>query len=209
MISKNLPQSSCEMRFGISGLNNPSLVENFYPEDLPEDWRFSYYSNEFHLLLISLPDLNIPFSSPQEMEAVAPDEIVEALAQFCDELEQEFVLLFDTTKLSDNSRYVLSDVLKKAADNCLFINLNNMDEEARSACLTKTECDFSLVKGKDSLQCIVTDEQQIAAVELRQLVEQLRTYAILKQYKSVHMLFSSAHNALENCRNAILLESMM
>lgn len=220
---KKLPQSSrkfssCEIRFGVSGLNNPSLIENFFPEDLPEDWHLSYYSNEFHLLLISLLDLNIPFSSQQEIKAIVPDEIIEALVQFSDELEEDFLLLFDVSTLSDKTQHVLYDVQKEAGNNCHFINLNNMDEEMQTACSIKLECislssGKNVEKGEDSLLCTVDDkqenEQEIAAIELRKLIEQVRAYAILKEYNSVNILFTSAHNALENCRNAILLESMM
>lgn len=217
---QKLPQSSCEIRFGVSGLNNPSLLEQLYPEDLPEDWRLSYYSNEFHLLLISLLDLSIPSSSQQEMKAIVPDEIIQALVQFSDELEQDFVLIFDLTKFSDKIQNVLLDVQKKEAAKCYFINLNKVNEEAQIACSTRPASFFSLLKGNSShsnnpeqgsgsLLCVVADEQEIAAVELRQLIEQVRAYTLAKQYKAVNIVFSSAQNALKNCRNAILLESMM
>ncbi len=45
--------------FGLSGLVHPSLMNNFYPEDLPEDWRLDYYSNEFDALLCSESDIEL------------------------------------------------------------------------------------------------------------------------------------------------------
>ena len=32
----------------------------FYPEDLPEEWRVSYYANEFDCVLLSANDWNVP-----------------------------------------------------------------------------------------------------------------------------------------------------
>ena len=57
-----MQQPNCEIHFGISALNNPSLIEKFYPSDLPQDWRLDYYSNEFRLLLVTLFDLDTSLS---------------------------------------------------------------------------------------------------------------------------------------------------
>lgn len=35
-----------------SGCEHPGWENTFYPDDLPEDWRFSYYSNEFSALFL-------------------------------------------------------------------------------------------------------------------------------------------------------------
>lgn len=34
------------------GWSHPTWVEGFYPEDLPEDWQLSYYSNEFRAVVV-------------------------------------------------------------------------------------------------------------------------------------------------------------
>lgn len=41
-----------EIRVGARGWNFEQWIGEFYPDDLPEDWRFSYYSNEFQTVLI-------------------------------------------------------------------------------------------------------------------------------------------------------------
>lgn len=37
---------------GSVGWNPPSLMQSFYPDDLPEDWRLTYYANEFSAVLL-------------------------------------------------------------------------------------------------------------------------------------------------------------
>ena len=34
------------------GWSHPGWAEKFYPEDLPEDWQLSYYSNEFRAVVV-------------------------------------------------------------------------------------------------------------------------------------------------------------
>ena len=206
-------------------LNNTSLIEKFFPEDLPEDWRLAYYSNEFQLLLSSLSEL--PFSTPLETMTTTPDEIIEELTQFSDDLGDDFFLLTDISMLAENTQQILFDMQKKGFNICHFINLDKMNEAAKKMdCGTKFGCllsEINSIENKEtekwggSLLCIVNtqqenmqeNEQKIAAIELRKLIEKISLYAISKGYESVNILFSSAHNALENCRNAILLESMM
>lgn len=225
MTSKNRQAPSCKLRFGVTHLNNTSLIEKFFPEDLPEDWRLAYYSNEFQLLLSSLSEL--PFSTPLETMTTTPDEIIEELTQFSDDLGDDFFLLTDISMLAENTQQILFDIQKKGFNLCHFINLDKMNEVAKKMdCGTKFGCLLSEIisienketeKWGESLLCIVNtqqenmqeNEQKIAAIELRKLIEKISLYAISKGYESVNILFSSAHNALENCRNAILLESMM
>lgn len=41
-----------EIRVGARGWNFNHWAGEFYPEDLPEDWRFSFYSNDFQTVLV-------------------------------------------------------------------------------------------------------------------------------------------------------------
>ncbi|MCI0507134.1 MAG: hypothetical protein L0Z73_13635 [Gammaproteobacteria bacterium] len=47
-----MKKSSLEILAGTRGWQYPEWAGEFYPDDLPEDWRFSYYSNEFQTVLI-------------------------------------------------------------------------------------------------------------------------------------------------------------
>lgn len=40
------------IRVGAFGWQHDRLVEGFYPADLPEDWRISFYANEFSAVLV-------------------------------------------------------------------------------------------------------------------------------------------------------------
>jgi hypothetical protein len=206
----------------VTGLNNQSLIENFFPEDLPEDWRLSYYNNEFQLLLISLSDLNISLSSLPETKTITAEIVIERLNHLSGEIEDDFLLLFDVSMLSEETQTILLNTQKKNDNNYHIVNTNTMKVHEKSDCPEELECLFSvcfdtksniLERQAESLLCIVNNKpdnkQKISALELRKLIETLRTLAISRNYDSVNVLFSSAHHALENCRDAILLESLM
>lgn len=218
--------SNCQINFGVTGLNNQSLIENFFPEDLPEDWRLSYYNNEFQLLLISLSDLNISLSSLPETKTITAEIIIERLNHLSGEIEDDFLLLFDVSMLSKETQTILLNTQKKNANSYHIVNTNTMKVHEKSDCPEVLECLFSVYfdtksnilerqaeRQVESLSCMVNNksdnEQKISALELRKLIETLRTLAISRNYDSVNVLFSSAHHALENCRDAILLESLM
>jgi uncharacterized protein YecE (DUF72 family) len=40
-----------ELMVGTIGWDHDSWVGNFYPDDLPDDWRFAYYSNDYRAVL--------------------------------------------------------------------------------------------------------------------------------------------------------------
>lgn len=40
------------MLVGLRDWTHPALGEGYYPDDLPEDWRLSYYANEFLAVLV-------------------------------------------------------------------------------------------------------------------------------------------------------------
>ncbi len=208
--------ASLQLHFGLSGLSSLPMREGFFPEDLPEDWRLSYYSNEFQLLLISLSDINAYPSSSIE-------EIIEQLEQFTDELEEDFLLLLDVSPLLETSQDALKQMQKKEKMNTYFINVNKMSTIERIPCSEYGQYVFlddfevtvneSVEKQEMGLLCLVKHqqegEQKIEAKALKTLIEQVQAYAFSKNYGFVNVIFSSSQYALENCRNAILLESMM
>ncbi len=204
-----------QMNFGIDCLHNPSLIEQYFPEDLPEDWRVAYYSNDFHLLLTSPQDLILSLSLEQAVETVGPDDILEGVAQFREDIGAEFSLWFDISKLTNDTQYALCNLQKESSCGCHFVNLEHSLTQIGEVCPAELECLFVTSGGNDlalqdkELLCIVKSEKKIKPLELKKLIEQLRSYATSSQYKSVSLIFSSAHDALDNCRNAILLESMM
>lgn len=205
----------CQINFGIDCLHNPSLIEQYFPEDLPEDWRVAYYSNDFHLLLTSPQDLTHSLSLDQAVETMALDDILEGVAQFREDIGDGFSLWFDVSKLTNDTQYALCNIQKKTSCSCHFVNLECSLSQMDEVCPAELECLFVTSGGNDlglqdkELLCVVKNEKKIKPVELKKLIEQVRSYATSSQYKSVSLIFSSAHDALDNCRNALLLESMM
>ena len=53
------------------GWSHPGWSESFYPEDLPEDWRLSFYSNEFRAVVV--PASAWSSEDPLEIERWAED----------------------------------------------------------------------------------------------------------------------------------------
>jgi len=56
MIHDNLQQNETayvedSIRVGVFGWEHEHWIGTFYPDDLPEDWRLSYYANEFSVVL--------------------------------------------------------------------------------------------------------------------------------------------------------------
>lgn len=57
MIHDNSPQQEpvsgqSYIRVGACGWDLPHWENSFYPDDLPQDWRLSYYANEFPAVLV-------------------------------------------------------------------------------------------------------------------------------------------------------------
>lgn len=44
------------LRIGLKGFRDEPWIEGFFPNDLPEEWRLSYYANEFCALTINARD---------------------------------------------------------------------------------------------------------------------------------------------------------
>jgi len=225
-------------------LNNPSLIEKFYPSDLPEDWRLGYYGNEFRLILVTLSDLDTGLSMAGDSWPLAEGSLSTA-DDFLPEVEDSFSKIEDSvTRLSNTiselveeitgddfmllvDLSVLPEPIVKAllehkpglhhgdVKNVYFINLKNAQAE------NITQYPFTLQWGRTlnsdssvataggNLVCYVTDNQIIEPIALKNLIERICNHATSEGIESAAVIFSSVENALENCRNAILLESMM
>lgn len=40
------------LSIGVDGWQRPEMVNDYYPEGLPEDWRFDFYFNDFRVVLV-------------------------------------------------------------------------------------------------------------------------------------------------------------
>ncbi|MDC9715530.1 MAG: hypothetical protein PSN36_06935, partial [Gammaproteobacteria bacterium] len=87
-----------EFLIGRSGLD---LQDDFYPDDLPQDWRFDYYAAIFKTL-------SLPIDTDEDLEQI--------FADIKDDEEQEFtlVLTIEYAQLMDTE--ILKKLLREAQD---------------------------------------------------------------------------------------------
>lgn len=208
-----MPVLNCEIHFGVSGLENSSLMDQFYPADLPEDWRLSYYSNEFSSIVVKLSDIDADLSMSEGSISAAITELLEEIDG------EDFVLLFDLSELPANTKQALQSLETENRDfakaNSYYIDLQAMLIETlgKDSLLKEKTPENSLtfqwgdING--NLLCYVQDNQAIEPVMLKKLLEIVRQQAKNENIESAIVIFSSAQNALQNCRNAIVLERMM
>lgn len=210
---KKTEKHNCEYRFGISTINNTALIKSFYPEDLPEEWRSGYYSNEFELLLIHLSELNLSSVSEQENDLCA--EIIQQLTVLTEDVEDSAFCVFDCSTLSQSVQQLLLQSRIFTAGKCHFASLDKVNDKQQIHQSIQLEWS-SLVtdsarreeNSEPDLFCSVKSEVKITPSELKYLIECIQDYAVLKKAASISVVFSSDY-ALENCRNAMILESMM
>ncbi len=79
------------IRVGACGWDQADWTGSFYPDDLPEDWRLSYYANEFPCILI-------------------PEEVWRAndvdLQQWAEDVPEDFRFYFLTSASANEDKYI-------------------------------------------------------------------------------------------------------
>ncbi len=149
--------------FGISGLAHPSLMNNFYPEDLPEDWRLDYYSNEFDALLCSDSDIELL------------DELQEMIE------EKNFTCLLEKKAgLSlEQPEQVITVELSRV------INSTDQDDGVQWV--------EAIIAQKDIGICLINKLQENTPRTIRELIETIQNYASQQSYSEVYVIFSDNH----------------
>lgn len=111
--------SKTQFLIGGNGLN---FQDNFYPQDLPKEWRFDYYSASFEALCL-------PIDTAENLPAI--------LTEFCSDADEfELVLSINKTQLADTQQ--LSALLALVADYQAFFTLycqTNTEPKAAAAAL--------------------------------------------------------------------------
>ncbi|WP_198266275.1 hypothetical protein [sulfur-oxidizing endosymbiont of Gigantopelta aegis] len=212
--------SKCEFNFGIAGLDNPALLSDFYPDDLPEDWRFSYYSNEFHLLLISLSDLGL---ANMNARAVTAAQALEGLEQLADDIadadgtDTGFICALNLSDLTETMQQEM--LVQWGTSNALPINCINLTQRFSVTQAETFACSFTPIQEAGvGFEANAKNKTCFAIVEaanvlepkaLRHLLETIQAYTITENYHTMNIIFSTSQQALTNCRNAQLLASLM
>ncbi|MBA5248445.1 MAG: hypothetical protein FE834_02760 [Gammaproteobacteria bacterium] len=137
--------SKTEFLIGRSGLD---LQDDFYPDDLPEDWRFDYYAAIFKTLSLAI-DTNEDLE--QIFEDIKEDEEGE---------ENEFVLVLtiEKSQLTDEAtlKELLNYVQAYANDFILFCEVDEAPSEAVMALLSAYKVCF---QSKKSLKLTLQEVQ--------------------------------------------------
>ncbi len=149
--------------FGLSGLAHPSLINNFYPEDLPEDWRLDYYSNEFDALLCSESDSEQLNELQEVIEEKKFTCLLEKKAGLNLELPEQVVTIEMTRTLNSNDQ----------ADNFQWFKVIT-DQQGTGFCL-------------------INKLQDNTPRAIRQLIEIIRSTALQKNYSVVYVIFNDDH----------------
>ena len=108
-ILANLDESEAQSPakfFGFIDWDSPSLLSDYYPQDLPKDWRLDYYANEYSVVVV-------PFSKWFGLSRAELEEWLEAGGD-------ELFFLFETEKdTNEDSIAVLRQIF---ADQLLVLS---------------------------------------------------------------------------------------
>ncbi|MDC9726238.1 MAG: hypothetical protein PSN35_00180 [Candidatus Thioglobus sp.] len=110
------------------------LVDDFYPDDLPSEWRFDYYSTQFKALCL-------PIDTQEDLELVF-DELSESKEVF------ELVLSITNEQLNDTNTLssLLDSVADYKADFTLFCELEQVPSQDVMALLAGYRLSFQSTK---------------------------------------------------------------
>ncbi len=120
-----------EFLIGRCGLD---LVDDFYPDDLPSEWRFDYYSTQFKALCL-------PIDTQEDLELIF-DELNDS--------EEVFELVLSITNEQLNDINALSSLLDSVSDYkanfTLFCELEQAPSQAIMALLVDYRLSFQSAK---------------------------------------------------------------
>lgn len=85
-----------ELPVGALGWEHPAWVGDFYPDDLPPEWRLTYYANEFPLLLL-----------PGEAWRTADRE---RLRGWCEDVSERFRFVLDVSGIGPDAGTTLGQL---------------------------------------------------------------------------------------------------
>ena len=98
---------------GTCGWNHQAWLNNFYSEDLPEDWQLGFYSNEFPVVYVPARDW---------LDAINSD--VEELSEWVDDVSEGFRFILEIPEeiLVDESRFLSAlENIKSLGESCLGV----------------------------------------------------------------------------------------
>jgi hypothetical protein len=169
-----------DIKVGCKGLKESQWGELFFPDDLPIDWKFDYYCNEFSTLLLDTSDIMDIHSL---LEDGLTDEFKLVLItdkEVCSDLEVDNI---DSVKQFKPIENFL--ILQKAYSQYSHPVYYYHDETLLSPVQLKKLLDFCLADSGVKENCISEDNHMI------------------------YLFFSDKIHAIENTRNMNILIQML
>ena len=205
--SKTTPLK-CTMQFGLSEYHHPVLMQQFYPEDIPEDWLLDYYSNEFQVVLIDPEDMLREHSAISSISGDDFDRMLQAFEEQLEDVsEAGFQIILNVDALSSER---VETIKIKLLEHYTYFDLINIKEMTSIGTEHFPTLKWGCCQNQnDQFVYLISEETKLEAVQLRQLIELIQSHALDKQANEITVFFSVNPFSLENCRNAILLENMM
>lgn len=93
-------QPLADLVLGARGWLHEQWVDNYYPEDIPDEWRLGFYANEFNTLLVPWPQWN---------------ESIEALEEGLEDTDDDFHLYLELPDTVEALPVHLNEIADKVA----------------------------------------------------------------------------------------------
>jgi len=224
-----------EIRVGARGWNFEQWGGEFYPDDLPEDWRFSFYSNDFqavmvpssYLLQCSVDDwyewvedtgkefwFYIEISESDEWQNIEPYLKVFANRVFADKIKGIVVsveTLSSVDKLAsliNKAKQVAPVSLRRASK-----TISDHDMATLQSCYEVNECwegdsDAPKWNYSDSTAILLRDANEDNSPEIiRQLVEKGIEYA--GRCDSIALIFTGSSPKISDMQNTRTITQLL
>lgn len=219
-----------EIRVGARGWDFEQWNGEFYPDDLPEDWRFSFYSNEFYAVLV--PAGYLARYSPDDWQ----EWIEDTSKDFCFYLELsendawqdvEVYLSLFSEKLKGvvlsieklNSVDSLASLVNKVKLVCpvslrrVGNTISDDDMATLQSCYEVNECwdgssDAPSWSYNESLAIVLRDsEEENSPEQLRQVVEKGLEYAGRRE--AIALFFNGGTPRISDLRNTRTISELI
>ena len=119
-----------ELMVGTIGWNHDDWIGSFYPDDLPDDWRFAYYSNEYRAVLVTANQ----FQSLDKMTIAEWAEDSDEAFRFVIGIPETLVSETDTLPLKN----FLAELAPLGSRVCGFLLLLDIIDEGATSALART-----------------------------------------------------------------------
>lgn len=221
---------------GAWGWGHSEWQDNFYPDDLPTDWRLTYYSNEFPLVLVPvadwvhmsasqvvnwIEDVNEEFQFILELPASGesmyqPGILEECVSAFSDAL---IAGVIDLSSGELPAEGVLQEICHRCASILpVHVNLptgklaqtvqDMLEPYQVSYCWRHDLPDVSRVNTDLQIGIVTSHQQQVMPLpELRQHLEQFRS--VSPAAKRTILLFKGSPPCIDDMNNANVIADLL